>query len=314
MISKFAKSIIVATSTVALIASMGTVAQAANETATTGAIRKIEASVNGQLNSAANGQVTGQAGKTGGGTGTGITYHGGPLMTSGITIYPIWYGTWTDANKALLNQFMSTIGGTKHFNINSTYKDKAGAAVKNVVTLGASTSDPAYSLGKTLSDAQIQTLVTTAIGTAKLPKDPNGFYLVLTSGDVTASSGFLTKYCGWHTYTTYATTAIKYSFVGDPSANLAACSGQTVSPNNNVAMDDMISVITHELEETATDPQLNGYYDGRGAENGDKCAWNFGTTTTLPSGAKYNMTFGGFNYYIQQNWINSGSGGCVLGL
>ena len=301
MISKFAKTLIVATSTVALIAGLGTVAQAANETATTGAIRKVEASVRGQA-----GKVVG--------SGTGITYHKGPVMTSGITLYPIWYGTWTDANKALLNQFMSTLGGTPHFNINTTYKNGSGVAVQNVINLGASTSDTGYSLGKALSDAQIQSLVTGAIGANKLPKDANGIYLVLTSGDVTATSGFLTKYCGWHTFTTYSSTAIKYSFVGDPSAGLNSCAGQTVSPNNNPAIDAMISVITHEIEEAATDPQLNAWYDSRGYENADKCAWNFGATTTLPSGAKYNVSFGGYNYYIQQNWINSGSGGCVLGL
>ena len=66
----------------------------------------------------------------------------------------------------------------------------------------------------------------------------------------------------------------------------------------------MASIIAHELEETATDPDLNAWYDTRGAENADKCAWTFGATTTL-NGAKYNMTLGGKNYLIQQNWVNA---------
>lgn len=301
MNSRVVKSLIAVASTVALIAGLGTVAQAAGELATDRAIRKVVA------------PSQNAGGKQGGGGSTGITYHGGPVMTNGITIYPIWYGTWTDANKTLLNQFMSTIGGTSYFNINSTYKDGAGNAVKNIVTLGASTADSAYSLGKSLSDAQIGSLVSTAITSNALPNDANGFYLVLTASDVTANSGFLSKYCGWHSFQTVSSTAIKYSFVGDPSANLKACSGQTISPNNNVAMDAVISIIAHELEEAATDPQMNGYYDNSGAENGDKCAWKFGTTSKLPSGAKYNMSFGGYNYYIQQNWVNAGSGGCLLG-
>ena len=40
----------------------------------------------------------------------------------------------------------------------------------------------------------------------------------------------------------------------------------------------MVSVIAHELEEAATDPDLNAWYDNRGYENADKCAWTFGTT------------------------------------
>ena len=42
----------------------------------------------------------------------------------------------------------------------------------------------------------------------------------------------------------------------------------------------MASVIAHELEEAATDPDLNAWYDSRGYENADKCAWTFGTTYT----------------------------------
>jgi hypothetical protein len=73
----------------------------------------------------------------------------------------------------------------------------------------------------------------------------------------------------------------------------------------------MASIIAHELEEAVTDPNLNAWYDSRGAENADKCAWTFGTTTTLPSGAKYNMTLGSRNYLIQQNWVNASGGYCA---
>ena len=73
----------------------------------------------------------------------------------------------------------------------------------------------------------------------------------------------------------------------------------------------MASVIAHEIVETVTDPQLNAWYDSRGYENGDKCAWNFGTTTTL-NGYQYNLIFNSKKYLIQQNWVNSGGGSCRL--
>ena len=41
----------------------------------------------------------------------------------------------------------------------------------------------------------------------------------------------------------------------------------------------MASVIAHELVEAVSDPQLNAWYDRRGYENADKCAWTFGSTT-----------------------------------
>jgi hypothetical protein len=73
----------------------------------------------------------------------------------------------------------------------------------------------------------------------------------------------------------------------------------------------MASIIAHELTEAASDPDLNAWYDRRGYENADKCAWTFGTTTALASGAKYNMTLGSRNYLIQQNWVNAAGGYCA---
>ena len=73
----------------------------------------------------------------------------------------------------------------------------------------------------------------------------------------------------------------------------------------------MASIISHELEEARTDPNINAWYQGRYQENADLCAWTFGTTTTLPSGAKYNMTLGSRNFLIQQYWVNAAGGYCA---
>jgi hypothetical protein len=73
----------------------------------------------------------------------------------------------------------------------------------------------------------------------------------------------------------------------------------------------MASIIAHELEEAVTDPDLNAWYDRRGSENADKCAWTFGTTSTAANGSKYNMTLGSRNYLIQRNWVNAAGGYCA---
>jgi phosphate-induced protein 1 len=253
--------------------------------------------------------------KPGGGAaaGNGINYHGGPVMTGTTKIYYIWYGTWDSSSITVLTNLASFIGGSPYFNINTTYYNGAGLKVSNAVTFGGSTTDN-YSLGTNLSDANIQSIVANAINSGRLPNDASGVYFVLTAKDVTATSGFCTQYCGWHTYTTVGGTPIKYSFVGNPETKCpASCSAQSVSPNGNLGADAMASVIAHELEEAVTDPQLNAWYDRRGYENADKCAWTFGTTSTAPNGSKYNILLGGkYQYLIQRNWVNASGGYCAL--
>ena len=117
---------------------------------------------------------------------------------------------------------------------------------------------------------------------------------MLTSSDVLETSGFCSRYCGWHTYGTLAGTNIKYAFVGNANRCLNRCAAQTTSPNGNAGVDGMVSVIAHELEEANTDPNLNAWYDANGAEDADKCAWTFGQTLSQTNtGAYYNMTLPG---------------------
>lgn len=282
------------------------VAQAANSAAGTGEIAPKVTPVRGA------GQGIGYATGTYRGTGD-TTYHNGPVMTAATTnAYVIWYGNWAETNatnllkKNIIRAALGNIGGTSYWNTNTTYTDGSGNAIKNSVTL-AGEYTPGGSYSKTLSDSNIATIVKNAITQNKFIKDPNGIYFVLTSGDIAESSGFLTRYCGWHTYQTITGTAIKYSFVGDATKKLSSCTAQSVSPNGDAAADGMVSVIVHELEEAASDPQLNAWYDASGYENADKCAWYFGTTTTLPSGAMYNVTWGAYNFLVQLNWVNTGA-------
>lgn len=53
-------------------------------------------------------------------------------------------------------------------------------------------------------------------------------------------------------------------------------------------------------------------YDTRGEESADKCAWKFGTESTTSNGSKYNITLGGKQYLIQQNWVNASGGYCAM--
>jgi hypothetical protein len=237
----------------------------------------------------------------------GIQYHGGPVMTGVKDVYLIWYGKWTgNTAESILPALVTNLNGSKYFNINTTYTNGAGTKVANSIALIQQTTNN-YSKGKSLTDADIVAIVNKAIfPNGVLLNDPNGVYFVLTSADVNETSGFCTSYCGWHNHTTIGGTVIKYAFVGNGDRCPSACQAQTISPNGNAGADGMASILSHELEETATDPRLNAWYQNSTTEeNADKCAWKFGSEKTLPSGAKYNMTMGGVHYLIQENWVDA---------
>ena len=241
----------------------------------------------------------------------GIFYHGGPVILGGTKVYYIWYGNWSgNSASTILDNLAGSIGGSSYFNINTTYYNASNTRVSNSVTYGGSTNDN-YSQGADLSDAEVQSVVSNAINGNHLPKDTNAVYFVLTSADVNETSGFCTQYCGWHARGTIAGSDIKYSFVGNPDRCPSACEAQTTSPNGNAGADGMASIISHELEEATTDPDLNAWYDRRGEENADKCAWTFGTTSTASNGSQYNLTLGGKKYLIQRNWVNATGGYCA---
>jgi hypothetical protein len=245
-------------------------------------------------------------------SGSGINYHGGPVLLGTTQVYFIWYGAWSgNSATSILPDLASNIGGSPYFNINTTYTDGSGHHVSNSVAYAGSTTD-SYSQGSSLSDAQIQQVVSTAVTSGRLPKDSHGVYFVLTSADVTASSGFCTQYCGWHTHGTIGGTDLRYAFIGNPDRCPSACEEQTTSPNANAGADGMASVIAHELEESVTDPDLNAWFDRRGQENADKCAWTFGTEYTVANGSMANMKLGTRDFLIQQNWVNAGAGSCAL--
>ena len=265
---------------------------------------------------AAMGQVTGEQV-----TGFGIDYHGGPVMRAktGQNIYILWYGDWatqSPTGKSIIHDLINNVTGTAYYNINTTYysDNKKKHKVQNKVTLKGEADDAAKSMGSALSDTQIRTLITNAITSGKFPSDVDGIYYLLTTKDVNATSGFCTQYCGWHTHTSVSGVDIKYSFVSDAARCITACAAQSTSPNDNPGVDGMASVIMHEMEETASDPDLNAWWQtSTGMENADKCAWTFGTELTAPNGSKYNVQWGPRKFLIQRNWVNvAPSGKCDL--
>jgi Phosphate-induced protein 1 conserved region len=248
-----------------------------------------------------------------------IGYHGGPVMNA-PTPYLIWYGNWNQSNgsdnaagQQIVRDFIHGVSSSNYYVTNASYAGVSGMLNTGGLGNGANGSqeiNDAYSQGTSLSDAQIALVVSKAIASGLGGGDANGIYFVLTSSDVNESSGFCTKYCGWHTRSSTISSAsgkdIKYAFVGNANRCLNACAAQTVGPNGNAGVDGMVSVVAHEMEESNTDPDLNAWYNHKGSEDADMCAWTFGShQTLLPGGAYYNMTLPGIstasrNFLVQR--------------
>jgi len=215
-----------------------------------------------------------------------INYNGGPVMSS-LTVYLIWYGTWSSSDQSLIRQFLQGFSGSPYMNINAQYSSSNPTAyVSSTFTVSPQEySNPSNAY---VSDYDIYNLVVSATN-ANMPLDSNGLYFVLTAAGVGETSGFCSQYCGWHTYNYIRNKEIKYSFVGNPLGDVTyggstySCingcavnyqrSDGTIapnSPNNSPGVDAMLSVVVHELSETVTDPVFNGYTDVYGSENGGK--------------------------------------------
>jgi hypothetical protein len=258
----------------------------------------------------------------------GINYNGGPIIddANGINVYVIWYGDWSKdtAAQTIVTDFINHLGGSPYTTVNTTYYDmEPGPTGTNVVKdwvttgihyMGSITDD--YSRGSVLGDQDLGPVIENPVLDGRLPADPNGVYFVLTSADVTETSGLCTSYCAFHAYLTDPGVIpdLPVAFVGNPEQCPSFCTQESVlpTPNNNVAGDGMVNMIAHETEETASDPFGNAWYDSNFNENEDKCLWTFGKTYNLPNRSYANMKLGQRQYLIQQNWVNKDGGYCAL--
>ncbi len=258
-------------------------------------------------------------------SGTGIYYHGGPIIYT-PRIAAIYWASSTIYNGgptpgttgsgsqdgSLVGFFMRNLGGSPYWNINTTYTDGGSGFVANSLSYTAfwasNTNVPAS--GSTVSDAAVQAQVVAAFTSGALTYDPSTLYAVFSGPGVNLGGGFGSQYCAYHGHFTWNGNDVKYAVMPHDIDYPSGCTAGS-SPNGDAAADAEVNTLAHESEETATDEDLNAWYDRRGYENADKCAWNFGTTYST-SGGPANMSLGGKNFLVQQNWLNANSGGCRL--
>jgi hypothetical protein len=255
-----------------------------------------------------------------------MVYHNGPVMQGTTTLYVIWYGNWASdpTTTVLIPHLASALGSSAYFLINTTYPDSSGGAPSGSLTFAGAVSDN-YSHGPTLTVEDIQAIVSQKIDSVELPLNTLAIYLVIASSDVTDIQMDGTSFCTpgaspHHGVGIYEGAYFKYGFLGDPrrcptSAGpqfVAPNGGLLPTPNDNFTTDAMASNLARLVSATVTNPIGTAWYDKYGLENSDKCVGQFGTTYTLPNGARANMRLGGRDWLIQQNWINERKGRCTL--
>lgn len=258
---------------------------------------------------------------------TGISYHGGPIVVAEKVAAVYWAsGTIYNGGPAagtkgsgssdgsLVGAFLRSLGGSNYYNINTTYYNGSGTHVSGTLSYSAywADSNNAPTSGQSVSDSAVQSEIVAGFTNGSLAYDASTVYAVFSANGVNLGGNAFSQYCAYHGDFSWNGNVVLYAVMPYDWTNPSACAVQTTTPNGDPAADTEVNTLAHELEEANTDPQLNAWYDNRGYENADKCAWTFGTTYTTSNGALANMSLGGKNYLVQRNWKNSGSGGCYL--
>lgn len=204
-----------------------------------------------------------------------LTYHQGEVLQGSIHITIVWYGTFSSSQKSIIVDFIQSLrpSGPQPTpsvsqwmdKIYSFYLSKVGNDGQPQVLLKDQIDD-AYSLGKSLTEAQIEQLAANA-----QPKN-GGIALVLTADDVMVD-GFCSTRCGMHGAD--PTSSWTFIWVGNSATQCPGhCawpfnqpvngpqSNPLVAPNGDIGCDGMVINIGVMLAGTVTNPFGNGYYQG----------------------------------------------------
>jgi hypothetical protein len=287
------------------------------------------------------------------GSNNNLSWHGGPVQHasqvyaiywspsnfSGVAGFSAGYDTtidqyFTDLTHDITGQSTETTGNvyfsdTQYNDTGTNARNYYPVSFANAVydstpaAAGTSCSDR-YTPAGCVTDQQIESEISTVISQNSLPTGMGTEYFVFTPkglGSCDGSSCSFSYWCAYHSnfQATSGGPQILYANMPYASTVSGAC-GSGQSPNGPSGSgpadaDSTINLTSHEHNETVTDPLGTGWWDRSGYEDGDKCAWTFGSTSGSTSFGAYNQTINADHYYLQREWSNaaaSGSGGCVL--
>jgi hypothetical protein len=261
------------------------------------------------------------------GTVDPLTYHGGPVVHDGHVYAIFWeppgYSFPPDYKAAVAEYFRDVARDsgrrTNLYSVNREYPDGLGPPPYRVAFEGSYT-DTSFLPGSAcsnpstdvcLTDAQLTSELAAFVVGHGLPRGLARQYFLFTPPGVgscfdgSGSDCAYEQYCAYHSWVD-AGGVLLYA-VHPHVTGIGTCD-MNESPTGTSA-DAVLNVTSHEHVEIITDPLGNAWYDSNGDENGDKCAWRFGSPSGSP-GALYNQVIGGSPYLLQLEWSNA-LGGCV---
>lgn len=259
-----------------------------------------------------------------------LNYYGGQVMLTSTTYAIYWIPpgfTVSSTYQSLLNRYFSDVGGSSFYNIMTQYyQDPNQQHIVNSSGLGGSWVDTrAYphtgNASNPLTDADIQAEVVHAASVNGWTPSNSKMFLVFTakgvescldSADCTPGTSH-PVFCAYHGY--FVSSSVSYIYANMPYDETwgTSCRSFRRTPNHDIAADSEISTTSHEHFEAVTDlnpPPLGpiqgttAWTDSTGYEIGDKCAYNYGST----SGDGHNITMNGHPYIMQLEWSNAVSG------
>jgi hypothetical protein len=233
--------------------------------------------------------------------GSNLVNHGGPVITQAHVVFIFWGPTFADTTNAdhtyatTLQSFRNQFGSTSHYATITQYSGSNGTVQASNLAGGTADAFDTSAPPTNVTDSAVQGEVNKYLSTHTF--DANAIYEVViprtsysSSGTSTSCGGPSLAYCAYHGWIGSGTGATKYSIEPYPSCSGCALSGWSDVQNQE-------HFVTHETREAVTDPLGSTWFDRRGNEADDKCAW-----TPTP------FLDGGFGY--QYEWSNAASA-CV---
>ena len=267
--------------------------------------------------------VSNQARPGGAGHTNNLTYHGGPIQQATTVYISYWGSAWvtgfggtytSSQAQTYVQDFFGSVGGSSWIGTDTQYCSGVASGTVNCGTAGTHITNPSAQLkgewndtsavpaNRNIQDSDVAAAAVRAMQHFGYHADAT--YLVFTpSGD--SESGFAANgggWCAWHGDTSSSSGTLNYGYIPYMPDAGSSCGMNFINSNNsygNGYFDGFSIVAGHEYEEAQTDPHLNAWYDSRGSENADKCAWN---------SLSGNISLGSHVYAVQPVWDNLNSG------
>jgi len=220
-----------------------------------------------------------------------MTYHGGVIMPSTVSQAIFWGPSW--ANSSLvgdkitgLDSWYTGFSNSNYAKASDEYTGSNGQ-VGPVVTHNGHLVD----LSTAANGSSTSAIVAEVCREITSPVS-NGYYPVYV--DVKRGNA---GYCAYHTFGTCSGVTVQVAFFFNIDCDVG-CDPADTSGLHSQGLAALSNVSGHELSEARTDPDSPGaWYDSRGQENGDKCAWTFNVPLVTFSN--------GTQWKIQGEWSNS---------